>query len=172
MNASPKEAPNAVVGPAEKPWKELNQPEVDHFYPIVAQRAERYAERAFSAQWDFAKYLFTANTGARQQDCSLLSKSAPDHRYLFAFCLFCAGAFCVGLAHFIFANWTHTVAEGWAQDFKTRELSVKEADARNAIRHKSLKFRIVRKCLALSFLFLMVGGLFAAWVFWSLSPKP
>jgi hypothetical protein len=156
---------------AEKLWRELSQPEVDHFYPIISQRAERYAERAFLAQWDLAKYLFTANTGAAA-GLFLLSKSAPDHRYLIAFFLFCGGTFWVGLAYFIFANWMHGVAEGWAQDFNSRGLSVKEADARNAKRHKSPWFAAPRWCLALSFTFLIAGGVLAACVFWPQSPKP
>lgn len=171
MDHNAKAGTPTIIRPAEKPWRELSQSEVDHFYPIVTRRAEHYTELAYSAQWDFAKYLFTANTGAAT-GLFFLSRSALDRRYLMAFCLFCVGAFCVGLAYFIFSNWTRTIAEGWAQDFNSREISVKEADARNAERLKSFKFGLARKCLALSFLFLISGGMLAAWVFWTQSPKP
>jgi hypothetical protein len=154
------------IPPSKKPWKDLTQAEVNHFFPILARRAERYGDMAHSARWEFAKYLVAANTGAAS-GLFLLTRSSGNAHFLIAFFIFCGGALSVGIAYLLFSEWAHLLAEGWAKDANravAEGLSVEDIDKRNFDRQCSWRFKAVRRCLVTSFVLLVVGGITAAYL--------
>lgn len=159
----------------EKTWRDLTSEQVDHFFKIISERARSLAESAHSWRLELSKYLFTANTGAAA-GLFLLLRTSPDGRsYFHAFCLFCIGTFFVGVSHFFAADWGHTLAEGWTKDFNRlmrSEITLGQLDAGHRARCESLKYRLVRLGLWLSFACLLAGGVTAAKPFWSQPPKP
>ena len=147
-----------------KTWKDLNPTEVTHFYQLGSKRSERYGEMAHSVWGDFAKYLSAANTGAAAGLFFLLRATNSDFVF-WAFCLFALGAGFVCLAYLFFTSWTHQYALGWAKDFESvmrNEMTLGQLDLNNLARQRSRKWKIARKCLLLSFILLIAGGVLVA----------
>jgi hypothetical protein len=155
--------------PADKLWKDMTSEEVQHFFKLLAKRAENQADLAYKTTIELAKYLFATNTGAAA-GVFLLLKSKPDQFwYLVAFFVFCGGTFFVGVCYLTFANRSRKLAHGSVQDIHEwgrNELTVADVDAKNRKRYAALEKAWVFLGLMISFILLMIGGLIAGFSLW------
>jgi hypothetical protein len=151
--------------PADKLWKDLTKEQVEHFFKLLAYRADRLADLAYKTMVELAKYLFAANTGAAAGVFFLLKSSPGQFWYLLSFYSFCGGTFFVGVCYLALASWADELADGSVQDLNAwgrNEITITTADANNRARHASWKKTAVRWGLKLSFVLLLAGGIMAA----------
>ena len=158
-----------IKQPADKLWSELPPEQVRHFYEKLKERADTLNARANETLAEFAKFLFAANTGSAA-GLFLLLKSSPNKSFLAAFFLFCAGAFCVGVAHFITNKWYEELAEGFAADINSwgrNEMTIRTLDERHRKRLTTNKRKLAMFGHYSSLGFLISGGVLAAFTIWN-----
>lgn len=131
---------------ADKLWKDLTPEQVDHFFKLLAKRADDQDNLLYKTMFELAKYLFAANTGAAA-GLLFLMKSSPGHLwFLLSFFVFCTGTFFVGVSFHALTNWSRELADGSTQDVNAwgrNEITVAGADANNRARYASCKKMVV-----------------------------
>ena len=123
-------------------WKDLTPEHVDHFYKILAKRADYFDDLAYRTYIELSKYLFAANTGAAAGLFLVLRSPEWQRWHLIAFFLFCGGTFFVGFSYLVLASWSADLMDGWSRDMNAwgrNEITVRGMDANNRVRHKCWK---------------------------------
>ncbi len=158
--------------PADKLWKDMTPQQVDHFFKLLAKRAEDQDDLAYKTMVELTKYLFATNTGAAAGIFFLLRSSPDQLWYLLSFFIFCGGTFFVGICYLTLSSWSGEIADGWSQDvnaWSRNEMTITDMDINSRTRHSSWKKAGVRWGLRISFILLIAGGLMAGFSIWKIS---
>jgi hypothetical protein len=127
----------------------------------ITETSKELAEQSRYSCWELAKYLFTANTGAAAGLLLLLRSSPGNCPLLISFCFFCAGAFCVLVSIFFGTSHAVEVSTGFQKDFLSGATE-NEIITQHNKRFNHPKLAIIPIGAWLSFCFLFVGGIIAA----------
>lgn len=145
-------------------WRDLTPEQVAHFYQEYKSLIVTHHDAAFKSAVELNKYLLTIHSGAAAGVFYLLNNGAGGSWLLASFYVFCLGVFFVGASHFLITTWltdrTNLIGKNlnaWGRN----EMTMRQMDASHSRQFGSIKRRVARASVAISFALLVVGGVLA-----------